>query len=268
MGSELCPWTPTFALYVLLNSGVEAALMCLDSLKLPSCAQTPHVGSNISGVKATKEKCFLITLHELFLRNCIIVLKKSLKYTYRRGLIEHSRSLSRGTQIPYSVAVDLVAGLGGITGGIRALDDVPLFIWCTVLVCGVLYKLMTLPPEWKVEPRIELKTENELDISNHVSSGLSIDTEAKVVEVLWAAIAIFQFEDYITRVAFSKRIALYMTSPSYEGLFRWRGRFKLGRVDPIEEGRSTVESLAQSVYVDIASCSAMGRPPCGESRGT
>ncbi|KAI5653060.1 hypothetical protein M9H77_30247 [Catharanthus roseus] len=32
-------------------------------------------------------------------------------------------------------------------------------------------------------------------------------------------------------------IALYVTSLPYEGLFRWRGRFKLGRVDPLEEGR-------------------------------
>ncbi|KAI5653652.1 hypothetical protein M9H77_30839 [Catharanthus roseus] len=33
------------------------------------------------------------------------------------------------------------------------------------------------------------------------------------------------------------RIALYMASPPYKGLFRWRGRFRLGRVDPLEEGR-------------------------------
>ncbi|KAI5657059.1 hypothetical protein M9H77_25852 [Catharanthus roseus] len=45
---ELCPWSPTVALHVYLNSGVEAALMCLDSLKLPSYARNPHVGSSIS----------------------------------------------------------------------------------------------------------------------------------------------------------------------------------------------------------------------------
>ncbi|KAI5672346.1 hypothetical protein M9H77_12710 [Catharanthus roseus] len=66
MGSRLCPWSPTVALHVLLNSSVEATLMCLDSLRLPSCIRTPHVGSSISVVKATKEKCFLITLQELF----------------------------------------------------------------------------------------------------------------------------------------------------------------------------------------------------------
>ncbi|KAI5658194.1 hypothetical protein M9H77_26987 [Catharanthus roseus] len=32
------------------------------------------------------------------------------------------------------------------------------------------------------------------------------------------------------------KIALYVASPPYEGLFRWRGRFRLGRVDPLEEG--------------------------------
>ncbi|KAI5667450.1 hypothetical protein M9H77_17303 [Catharanthus roseus] len=41
-GFGLCPWSPTVAFYVLLNSGVEAALMCLDSLRLPSCARTPQ----------------------------------------------------------------------------------------------------------------------------------------------------------------------------------------------------------------------------------
>ncbi|KAI5654303.1 hypothetical protein M9H77_31490 [Catharanthus roseus] len=56
--------------------------------------------------------------------------------------------------------------------------------------------------------------------------------------------------------------------PRYEGLFRWRRRFILGRVDLLEEGRSTVEGVAQSVYVDTASCSAVGRTPCGgEPRG-
>ncbi|KAI5652836.1 hypothetical protein M9H77_30023 [Catharanthus roseus] len=34
-----------------------------------------------------------------------------------------------------------------------------------------------------------------------------------------------------------QKIALYVASPSYESLFRWRGRFKLGKVDPLEEGR-------------------------------
>ncbi|KAI5667262.1 hypothetical protein M9H77_17115 [Catharanthus roseus] len=43
-GSRLCPWSPTVALHVLLNLGIKVALMCLDSLRLPSYAQNPHVG--------------------------------------------------------------------------------------------------------------------------------------------------------------------------------------------------------------------------------
>ncbi|KAI5682390.1 hypothetical protein M9H77_03618 [Catharanthus roseus] len=58
-GSGLCPWSPTVALHVLLNLGVEAALMCLDSLRLRSCARNPHVGSSISFVKIIKENVFL-----------------------------------------------------------------------------------------------------------------------------------------------------------------------------------------------------------------
>ncbi|KAI5681608.1 hypothetical protein M9H77_02836 [Catharanthus roseus] len=59
LGSRLCPWSPTVALHVLLNLGVEAALMCLDLLKLPSCARNPHIGSSISFVKIIKEIFFL-----------------------------------------------------------------------------------------------------------------------------------------------------------------------------------------------------------------
>ncbi|KAI5672161.1 hypothetical protein M9H77_12525 [Catharanthus roseus] len=43
MGSRLCLWSPTFALHVLLNSGVEAILMCLNSLRLPNHVRTPHI---------------------------------------------------------------------------------------------------------------------------------------------------------------------------------------------------------------------------------
>ncbi|KAI5662215.1 hypothetical protein M9H77_21538 [Catharanthus roseus] len=51
MGSGLCPWSLIVVLHVLLNLGIEAALMCHDSLKLPNCARNPHVGSSISVVK-------------------------------------------------------------------------------------------------------------------------------------------------------------------------------------------------------------------------
>ncbi|KAI5683170.1 hypothetical protein M9H77_04398 [Catharanthus roseus] len=59
LGSGLCPWSPTIALHISLNSGVEAALICLDSLRLPSRARNPHVGLGISIVKIIKENVFL-----------------------------------------------------------------------------------------------------------------------------------------------------------------------------------------------------------------
>ncbi|KAI5677122.1 hypothetical protein M9H77_08072 [Catharanthus roseus] len=48
MGSRLYLWSPTIALHVLLNSDVEAALMCVDSIRLPGCARTPHDGQRHS----------------------------------------------------------------------------------------------------------------------------------------------------------------------------------------------------------------------------
>ncbi|KAI5677190.1 hypothetical protein M9H77_08140 [Catharanthus roseus] len=50
MGSELCPWNPTIVVHALLNSGVEAVLMCLDSLKLPNCARNPHISRKCTHV--------------------------------------------------------------------------------------------------------------------------------------------------------------------------------------------------------------------------
>ncbi|KAI5682085.1 hypothetical protein M9H77_03313 [Catharanthus roseus] len=64
-----------------------------------------------------------------------------------------------------------------------------------------------------------------------------------------------------------KRIALYVASLPYQSLFQWHERFRLERVDPLEEGCRTVESVAQSVYVDTTSCSEVGRSPCGEPGG-
>ncbi|KAI5667539.1 hypothetical protein M9H77_17392 [Catharanthus roseus] len=77
LGFRLCPWSPTAALHVSLNSGVEVALMCLDLLRLPSYARNPHVGLSISIVKITKENvfleycmnCFRETASSLFQRN-------------------------------------------------------------------------------------------------------------------------------------------------------------------------------------------------------
>ncbi|KAI5648809.1 hypothetical protein M9H77_34814 [Catharanthus roseus] len=53
LGFGLCPWSPD-TLHVLLKLGLEAALMCLDSLRLPNCARNPRVGSSISGIKYRK----------------------------------------------------------------------------------------------------------------------------------------------------------------------------------------------------------------------
>ncbi|KAI5682679.1 hypothetical protein M9H77_03907 [Catharanthus roseus] len=39
------------------------------------------------------------------------------------------------------------------------------------------------------------------------------------------------------------------------------------KVDPLEEGRSTLRACPIIIYVDIASCSAVGWSPSGESRG-
>ncbi|KAI5672877.1 hypothetical protein M9H77_13241 [Catharanthus roseus] len=62
---------------------VEAALMCLDLLRLPSCARNPHVG-------------FALTFFHIIFSSHI----------------NSGRLVPRGTQIPYSAVVDLVAELG------------------------------------------------------------------------------------------------------------------------------------------------------------
>ncbi|KAI5653806.1 hypothetical protein M9H77_30993 [Catharanthus roseus] len=49
-GSGLCLWSPTVALHVLLNLGHGSCAMCLDSLRLRSCARNPHVG----GIRASR----------------------------------------------------------------------------------------------------------------------------------------------------------------------------------------------------------------------
>ncbi|KAI5667313.1 hypothetical protein M9H77_17166 [Catharanthus roseus] len=58
MGSELYLWSPNMSLHVSLNSGVEAALMCLDLLRIPSCARNPHVAFALT----FSISCFLLRL--------------------------------------------------------------------------------------------------------------------------------------------------------------------------------------------------------------
>ncbi|KAI5661821.1 hypothetical protein M9H77_21144 [Catharanthus roseus] len=97
LGSEPCPLSPIVALHVFLHSGVEAALMCLYSLRLPSCARNPYSGSSTSIVKI---KVFLRILHKM------VSVASGLGSRFFCSLVP------RGTQIPYSAAIDLVAGLG------------------------------------------------------------------------------------------------------------------------------------------------------------
>ncbi|KAI5675473.1 hypothetical protein M9H77_06423 [Catharanthus roseus] len=88
MGSGPCPSNPTVALCVSLHSGVEVALMYLDSLRIPSCARNP-------------------------LFSAAYFMYIFLSVAPRLG--SHFRTYSlvpRCTQIPYSVVVDLVVGLG------------------------------------------------------------------------------------------------------------------------------------------------------------
>ncbi|KAI5650354.1 hypothetical protein M9H77_36359 [Catharanthus roseus] len=91
-GSGLCPWSPTVALHsptvalhVLLNLGIEAAVMCLDLLRLPSCARNPHITAEVLGMKF---------LDRISPEGHVFIL------------------VLIGTQIPYSATVDLVTGLG------------------------------------------------------------------------------------------------------------------------------------------------------------
>ncbi|KAI5650012.1 hypothetical protein M9H77_36017 [Catharanthus roseus] len=76
-----------------------SALMCLDSLRLPSCTRNPH--SRRSQAQQATE----------------VVGQEFLDQISRRGIclsfLDSNRLLVlRGMQIPYSAAVDLVAGLG------------------------------------------------------------------------------------------------------------------------------------------------------------
>ncbi|KAI5653571.1 hypothetical protein M9H77_30758 [Catharanthus roseus] len=75
----------------------EDALMCLDSLRLPSCARNPHLGT-VRGPRATE------VLGQEFLDQ--ISPEGVLFYCGAYNLVQ------RGTQMSYSAAVDLVAGLG------------------------------------------------------------------------------------------------------------------------------------------------------------
>ncbi|KAI5658180.1 hypothetical protein M9H77_26973 [Catharanthus roseus] len=117
---------PHIALHVLLNLGVEAALMCLDSLRLPSCARNPHISSGRSGAQQATE----VLDQEFWIKSppggiclCFIFprLEPFVKVVFHCGAY---KLVPRGTQMLYSATVDLVAGLGSsqVSGGFKVLN--------------------------------------------------------------------------------------------------------------------------------------------------
>ncbi|KAI5650288.1 hypothetical protein M9H77_36293 [Catharanthus roseus] len=90
----------------------KAALMCLDSLRLPSCAQNPHIPLERSGAPRATEVLGQEFLDQISPEGHIFMF-----YLFR---LESSvlfycgayNLVPRGTQMPHSAAVDLVAGLG------------------------------------------------------------------------------------------------------------------------------------------------------------
>ncbi|KAI5677732.1 hypothetical protein M9H77_08682 [Catharanthus roseus] len=97
-----------------VRGGVEAALMCLDSLRLPSCARNPHISSGRSGAQQATEvlgQDFWIKSSQKGICLCFIFprLEPSVKVMFHCGAY---KLVPRGTQMPYPAAIDLVAGLG------------------------------------------------------------------------------------------------------------------------------------------------------------
>ncbi|KAI5671265.1 hypothetical protein M9H77_11629 [Catharanthus roseus] len=88
--------------------GHRDALMCLDSLRLPGCVRNPHISLERSGVPRATE-----VLGQEFLDQISPEGHRIMFYLFR---LESScgtyKLVPRGTQMPYSAAVDLVAGLG------------------------------------------------------------------------------------------------------------------------------------------------------------
>ncbi|KAI5668981.1 hypothetical protein M9H77_18834 [Catharanthus roseus] len=88
--------------YVASDLHPEAALMCLDSLRLPSCTRNPHVGSSVSFAWSFGSS--------LSGRTCVFVLLSCTRAVYKRHidtLLNRSEPSGR---------------VGVITGGIRALE--------------------------------------------------------------------------------------------------------------------------------------------------
>ncbi|KAI5667598.1 hypothetical protein M9H77_17451 [Catharanthus roseus] len=74
LGAGLRSWSTTVALHVSLNSGVEAALMCLDLLRLPSCTRNPYVVLNLANrvVKPSHNQLSLFHTSKEFTQTSLI----------------------------------------------------------------------------------------------------------------------------------------------------------------------------------------------------
>ncbi|KAI5676109.1 hypothetical protein M9H77_07059 [Catharanthus roseus] len=226
----LCPWSPTVALHAILNSGVVTALTCLNSLRLPSCARTPHISSGRSEVQDvihidfchpyfsdTKELHAPCTIDTFIV---VVTIERAL-----RSLVLYSIFIKYYFTLPIGECKD-----GEMTG--EAQEDNNYFNHLRDRFCLVSGNLSDLLNQ---------------DVLHNVLHGYSSSYDH-----VFGSVRGLHCTWLVPR-----------TRPSSNGL----DGFRLERVDPLEEGRSTVEDLAQSVYVDSTSCFAVGRLPCGEPRG-
>ncbi|KAI5663733.1 hypothetical protein M9H77_23056 [Catharanthus roseus] len=163
--SRPCPLNSIVALHVSLHSGVEVALMCLDSLRLPNRTRNPYSSSSTNIVK-------------------IKVLPRGWALVFFRTY----SLVPRGTQIPYSAAVDLVAGLrvsqvpfdfSGSTNPKGAL--VSESNWTSL---SSLFSLREIVPERDPVPIIDLSDNETLEglVVQGVEHGVSIEEDSSEAE--------------------------------------------------------------------------------------
>ncbi|KAI5650219.1 hypothetical protein M9H77_36224 [Catharanthus roseus] len=224
-------------------------LMCLDSIRLPCCTRTPHVGSGISGVKATKEKYFIITLYEMFLLtehscsrfsiSCFLLILTQDGQRYSKLLRvdvdflvrvspEGNVLLFRFLMLEPFVKYFHPCIVGSITSGMRVLATYSFESLHFI-------KHIPVPPVFMC---YQLIVSIPIDVSKIVEdlSTISASMGLKLKKL-------------------EEPNSLQSTCTSWSTLH------------PVEEGRSTVEGLTQSVYMYIASCSPVGQLPCGEPGG-
>ncbi|KAI5652909.1 hypothetical protein M9H77_30096 [Catharanthus roseus] len=110
IGSGLCSWCPTVVFHVLLNLGVEVALMCLDLVRLPSCARTPHIGSTLK-VHSFKDLHLIHTNRKIFLE---MIIRSFLEpYAMSDHLIFRKKFLAKKKCTCNSLRVSLTTFLNG-----------------------------------------------------------------------------------------------------------------------------------------------------------